>query len=176
MKPKLQILILSLFLLHLTGFTCTNDRVNEEGKSNVNEQGTEHGNEEKPGISKIEGVYIGETDEKGILIEDNRTWNKDPEFKNDSEGYFNYIEYVRNAAKKYSNENQPIEVVIDGYKPEFDRITDLKEGDKVYIATKNEVLEGSITRYFINMDDEIGSGNMFYAIADIPNALLLQNR
>jgi hypothetical protein len=65
-------------------------------------------------------------------------------------------------------------VLIDGFKPEFDRITDLKEGDKIYIATKDNILEGSIARYFINMDDEIGSGNMFYAIADIPNALLLQ--
>jgi hypothetical protein len=175
MKPKLPILILSLFLLHLTGFTCTNDKVRDESKSNANEQTNEQTKDEKPGISKTEGIYIGETDEKGVLIEDNRTWNKDGEFKSDdSEGYIKYIEYVRSTTRKYSTEENPIEVIIDGYKPEFDRITDLKEGDKVYIATKDNVLEGSIARYYINMDDEIGSGNMFYAIADIPNALLMQ--
>lgn len=171
MKTKIQIAIFTFLLLTFSGFTCSGNKIQEENtaKGNIQNQ------DENPGGNKLEGIYIGETDEKGILVEDNRTWNKDGEFKTeDAEGYFKYIQYVRDAAKKYSNESEPVEVTIEGYKEEFGRITDLKIGDKVYIATMNDVLEGSIARYLINMDDEIGSGNLFYAVADIPNALLLK--
>lgn len=108
------------------------------------------------------------------MIEDNRTHQKEKEFDfQDVNGYVNYINFVRDIAKKLKGDD--IEVVIDEYQPEFSRLTDLKLDDKLYIATDNEVLEGYIARYYINTDDEIGSGNMFYSVANVPNALLLKS-
>ena len=165
---KVKLLVLSILFLNFTAFTCTNNKITENSTSNVKD-------EKKEQQSSISGVYIGRTDAKGILVEDNRTWNKDKEFKTDDpEGYYKYVEYINSIAKKYSQGNDSLEVLIEGYKSEFDRITDLKMDDKVYIATNNDVLEGTISSYFINLDDEIGSGNLFYGVAVVPNAMVMK--
>lgn len=159
-----------LILLCFTGFTC------EGGKTPGNENAGDTMNSTGKNSTSIDRnkYFIGKTDEVGILIEDNRTHQEDPEFKfEDQDGFTNYIKYVKDLAAKHKGESE-IEVTFDNYMPEFDRLTSLKPGDKVYIAAKDQVLEGSVSRYYINIDDEIGSGNMFYAIADLPNALLLQ--
>ena len=150
----------------VTGFSCS---------GNVNKDNPESSDKTEKVSTDInkDNIYIGRTDEVGILIEDNRTHQKDKEFDfEDVNGYTNYFNFIREIAKKYNGDE--IEVTINEYKPEFSRLTDLKLNDKLYIATENEVLEGEIARYYINTDDEIGSGNMFYSVADVPNALLLK--
>jgi hypothetical protein len=164
-------LYFSLFiLLCFSGFTC------EGSKTPETENAGDTMNSTVKNSTSIDRnkYFIGKTDEVGILIEDNRTHQQDPEFKfEDQDGFINYIKYVKDLAAKHKDESA-IEVTFDNYMPEFNRITSLKQGDNLYIATKDQVLEGSVSRYYINIDDEIGSGNMFYAIADLPNALLLQ--
>lgn len=166
----MRIYIAFFILLSFTGFTC------EDTKTPGDVSSGDTMNSRNKTITSLSenNIFIGKTDEVGILIEDNRTHQKDAEFKfEDQDGFSNYIKYVKDLAAKYKGESE-IEVTFDNYMPEFDRITSLKPGDKLYIATKDQVLEGSVSRYFVNVDDEIGSGNMFYAIADLPNALLLQ--
>ncbi len=165
----MRLLPITLIFLSFTiaGFTCS-------GNVNKDEPQSESKTEETGSEINKDNIYIGRTDEVGILIEDNRTSQKDKEFDfQDVNGYVNYIEFVRGIAKNLKGDD--IEVVIDEYQPEFSRLTDLKLNDKLYIATENEILEGYIARYYINVDDEIGSGNMFYSVADVPNALLLKS-
>ena len=158
--------LILILTLNITGFSCS---------GNVNKDDPESSDKTEKVSANIdkEKIYIGRTDEVGILIEDNRTHQKDKEFDfEDINGYVNYFNFVNGIAKTYKGDD--IEVTIEDYKPEFKRLTDLKLNDKLYIATDNEVLEGYIARYYINTDDEIGSGNAFYSVADVPNALLLK--
>jgi hypothetical protein len=122
-------------------------------------------------IRAQEKVYFAKPiDSRGFIIEDHISsknnidfWGK-PEYGMD---YDKYTSYVRDIVKKYSSYNDSVrEYYIEGWKDEFSHFTDIKPGARFYISSGDNVWEAEVNGYYINLDDEIYGGVMFYPIVD----------
>lgn len=121
-------------------------------------------------LSAQEKVYFAEkAGSMGFMIEDHITFNKNIDTWGITEygmDFDKYYAYVRNIVKKYSTYNDTVkEYYIEGWKDEFSRFTDIKPGTKFYVSSSDNVMEAEVTGYYINLDDEIYGGVMFYPMA-----------
>lgn len=122
-------------------------------------------------LSAQEKVYFaGKAGTMGFMIEDHITFNKNIDNWGKTEygmDFDKYNTYVRNIVNKYSSYNDTVkEYFIEGWKDEFSHFTDIKPGTKFYISSGDNVTEAEVTGYYINLDDEIYGGVMFYAMAE----------
>ncbi len=80
--------------------------------------------------------------------------------------YDNYISYIKGIVKKYASYSDTVkEYYIEGWKNEFSKLTDIKPGTDMYFGAPGRVDQRTITGYYINIDDEIFGGVMFYPMA-----------
>jgi len=81
--------------------------------------------------------------------------------------YENYVNYIKNIVKKYSAYNDTIrEYFIADWKDEFSKLTNIKPNDGYFISSPDRIYEVNIEGYYINLDDEIGGGILFYPAAE----------
>lgn len=88
--------------------------------------------------------------------------------------YENYINYIKDIVKKYSSYNDTVrEYYIEDWKDEFSKLTNIKPNDRLFISAPDRIYEANIEGYYINIDDEIGGGILFYPAAEyLPRGLV----
>ena len=121
-------------------------------------------------LSAQEKVYFaGKAGSMGFMIEDHITFNKNIDTWGVTEygmDFDKYKTYVTDIVKKYASYNDTVkEYYIEGWHDEFSHFTDIKPGSKFYISSSDNVMEAEVTGYYINLDDEIYGGVMFYPMA-----------
>lgn len=152
-------------------------------------------------FSLTSGYYLAMWNTKKIIVEDwNRfednkgTWElrriidenrnnlktdqgtKDTIPEDNIPSYENYVDSLKSLLKKYSDySEQKAGYYISEYHPEFAKYTYLRPGDKLYLSTTRGVLEGTIDGYYINLDDFIGGGTVFYATLKVPGKSLFED-
>jgi len=123
-------------------------------------------------------VYIGMTRELGVYVEDHVTPKKFTDFFGwdtvSGTGYDKYIDYCREMVKKYDNTMKKTnEYTFDEYEEGFDKLTNLKIGDKLYVSLTNGVFPGDVDKYVFDFEDEIGAGNIFYPVLNLPTTQVI---
>ncbi len=119
-----------------------------------------------------EPVCFGRWDGKKIIVDDYSKYSANEKLM-DSTGmgyelYGNDLKAVIGKYQKY--DEQKYEYFFDDYKPEFEKYTSFKIGDKIYISASSGVYETEVKGYYINLDDMIGAGTIFYAVLNPPPA------
>lgn len=120
-----------------------------------------------------EAVYFAQSiGDKGIILEDHITTHNNADSWGKSQygmNYEGYTNYIKDIVKKYSAYNDTVrEYFLTDYKPEFEKLTNIKIGDRFYISSEKDVYLSEVTGYYIRMDDEIGGGNIFYELLTNP--------
>jgi hypothetical protein len=127
---------------------------------------------------KHDTVYIGMTGEFGVYVEDHVT----PKLYTDffgwdtltGTGYGKYLDYCREVVQKYTKTTEKKNVyVFEEYKKEFDKLTNLKIGDKLSVSLPSGVYSGDVYKYVFDFEDEIGAGNIFYPVLNLPTAQVM---
>lgn len=118
-------------------------------------------------------VCFGRWDGKKIIADDYSKYSANEKFM-DSTGmgyelYGNDLKAIIGKYLKY--DEQKYEYYFDDYKPEFEKYTSFKIGDKVFVSASSGVYETEVKGYYINLDDMIGAGTIFYAILYPPPAV-----
>ncbi len=132
-------------------------------------------------FSMTSGYYLAMWNTEKIIVEDwnkfnnpQSTWDTIPD--NYMPTYEKYGDSLKSLLRKYSDYNdQKAGYYISEFHPEFAAYTDLRPGDKLYLSTTGDVLEGIIDGYYINLDDLIGGGAVFYATLKVSKKNLLEN-
>lgn len=129
-------------------------------------------------FSKVESVktsdtvFFGEWNGKQIIIEDNykfaeneKSASNDPK----ANSYDMYGEKLKDILKKLGlYDEDKYEYYVTEQHPEFSAYSNLKIGDKIFISSAVGVNPAEVNGYYINFDDMIGAGAIFYATADKP--------
>jgi hypothetical protein len=123
-------------------------------------------------------VYIGMTRELGIYVEDHVTPKKFTDFFGwdtvYGTGYEKYIDYCREMVKKYDKTMKKTnEYTFREYEKGFDKLTNLKIGSKLYVSLTNGVFPGDVDKYVFDFEDEIGAGNIFYPVLNMPTTQVI---
>jgi len=150
-----------LFLIYffLSSSACT--KINKESIGSTSDTG-------------LNTVYIGMTGDLGIYVEDHVTPKLFTDFFGwdtvTGEGYEKYVNYCREVAQKYSKTMAKTnKYVFDNYEKEFEKLTNLKIGDKLFVSFSGGVFPGEVYKYAFDFEDEIGAGNIFYPVLNIPS-------
>jgi len=118
-------------------------------------------------------VYIGMTNTSNtVLLEDNSFSYNESLWQKDEYGYTyqNYIEFIINFTEKNPGETDTNgNLTYWKYYPEFEKLTDIRIGDKYYVSTFTGVYEATVTGYVIHPDDSYINSNMFYVLLDVKN-------
>ncbi|MFC2093696.1 hypothetical protein ACFLSV_07335 [Bacteroidota bacterium] len=123
-------------------------------------------------------VYIGMTRELGVYVQDHVTPKKFTDFFGwdtvSGTGYEKYIDYCREMVKKYDKTMKKTnEYTFREYEEGFDKLTNLRIGDKLYVSLTNGVFPGDVDKYVFDFEDEIGGGNIFYPVLNMPTAQVI---
>ncbi len=124
-------------------------------------------------------VFFGEWNGKKIIIEDYYKYQENERNMTSKEGsdYFAYGEKLKELVKKYAKYNDTAyEYYFTEFKPEFAQYTNLKPGQMIFTSSTGGVQSAKINGYYINLDDMIGSGAIFYATADAPEGTAFGER
>lgn len=118
-------------------------------------------------------VYIGMTGDLGIYVEDHVTPKMYTDFFGwdtaTFEGYEKYVNYCKEIVQKYPKSKEKTDIyVFTDYKNEFEKLTNLKIGDKLFVSYSGGVFPGEVYKYVFEFEDEIGAGNIFYPVLNIP--------
>lgn len=163
--------LLILFLSILFISPCNKEKADSDNPEK--EASSRQGDVKTLDASKITGtVFLGKVIEGRLVIEDNKTYTENifSWAKDTLESYDAYYDYLKSAAKKYADYKDDKPGYYFGkYPDEFGKLTKFKPGDKVYISAKSGVFPGEIKGYYMNFDDIIGSGVVFYAVAESPD-------
>lgn len=102
---------------------------------------------------------------KKLILEDFYKYSE-----NEKTDYFEYGDKMKQLVKKYDkySEQKP-DYYFAEFKEDFAPYTSLKPGRKIYISTAGGVFPVEVNGYYINLDDMIGGGAIFYAAADVPS-------
>ena len=120
--------------------------------------------------SQSETIYFGALlEDKSIILEDQYTFQKNQDSWGKSEygmNYENYYKYIDNIVKSYvSNYNEIIyEYTLKFHVQEMDKLTNIKIGDKFYVASESGVYNSEVIGYRVDLEDMIGSGIVFYSL------------
>lgn len=120
-----------------------------------------------------EAVYFAQSmGSRGIILEDHITSHNNAGSWGKSEygmNYEAYTNYIKDIVKKYGTYSDTVrEYFFTDYKPGFEKLTDIKPGDRFYISSEKDVYLSEVTGYYVRMDDEIGGGNILYALLTNP--------
>ena len=123
-------------------------------------------------------VYIGMTRELGVYVEDYVTPKKFTDFFGwdtvSGTGYEKYIDYCREMVRKYDKTMKKTnEYTFREYEDGFNKLTNLKIGDKLYVSLTNGVFSGDVDKYVFDFEDEIGAGNIFYPVLNMPTTQVI---
>jgi hypothetical protein len=117
-------------------------------------------------------VFLGEWNGKQIIIEDNYKFaENEKNASNDpkANSYDMYGEKLKDILRKLGvYKESKYEYYIEEQVPEFSGYTNLKIGDRIFISSAGGVHSAEINGFYINLDDMIGAGAIFYATADKP--------
>ena len=175
---KYLLFFLSFFLISVTLVSCTKKSGDTPGADDKKTAGDTHVNNSKklndtPGDER---VFFGRYDGKKIIIDDYYKYSANERFIDSTGGgydlYGGDLKEVINKYQKY--DEQKAEYFFDDYKPEFEKYTSFKSGDKVFISGVSGVFPAEISGYYINMDDMIGAGTVFYAVLNPPKEMKLE--
>ncbi len=114
-------------------------------------------------------VFLGRFSGGRLLIEDSKTYEKNAfTWAEDTlQNYDKYYDYLKSIAQKHASYKDDIPGYYFGDElSEFKKLTTLNKGDKLYISAKSGVYPAEIKGYYMNFDDIIGSGIVFYAVAE----------
>lgn len=169
------IVLIVLFLGTLSACTKKKDEINPQGDKKSEETS---GDKTKENEKRTSGdtVFFGRWDGKKIVIDDYYKFSANQQL-NDSTGagYDIYGNKLKDIIKKYASysENTP-DYYFSEYKPEFAEYSSFKIGDKVYLSASSGVYPAQISGYYVNMDDMIGAGTIFYAVVVPPKEMKLE--
>jgi len=161
----LFILIFSSLLIN----PCSKEEQKSQTTTNESSKSQEQKQQETSGMKDGGKVFLGRYLNGKLIIEDNAayiknelTWAKDT-----FENYDRYCGYLKTYAKKYADykEDKP-EYVFDSFKEEFKKLTTIRIGDKFNVSSNGEVFQSAVTKYYMNFDDMVGSGVVFYSVAE----------
>ncbi len=162
-----------LFIVILSGSLASCTKKSDEQNANKDKasQDVKPG-DKSPSKNERSGsdtVFFGRWDGKRIIVDDYYKYSANEKLMSDTTGmgYDMYGTKLKELIGKYAkyDENKP-EYFFDEYKPEFSDYTSFKKGDKVFVASSTGVYPGEVTGYYINLDDMIGSGTVFYAMVN----------
>lgn len=180
----LKISVLLLFIMFFTA-SCTKKSgetlKTDSTSGDKNSQTEKNPTGEKSGTQTAanDTVFFAEWNGKKLIIEDNYSYADNEKKFTDKEGndYYAYGEKLKNIVKKYSKyDEQNPEYYFGEFKPEFSGFTSLKPGRKIFVSTPKGIFQTEINGYYINLDDMIGGGVIFYATADLPKDFTLGER
>ena len=173
MSKKITILVMCLIFITSVSCTRKSEEIGDSSKTSEGKSQNEKSAGEKQLTAVSDTVFFGMWKGKYVIIEEGykfkqfeEEYNKDP----DGMAYDRYGDKLTGLLKKYANYSEKkTEYYIGEFKPEFADYTNLRPGTKMYISSRNRVYETAISGYFINLDDLIGSGAVFYAAANLPH-------
>ncbi len=122
-------------------------------------------------------VFFGRWDGKRLILEDYYKYaENEKKMEQNPESYDLYGDKLMELVKKYStyDEKNP-EYSFKEFKPEFAQYTSLKIGDKVYVSGRSGVYAAEVSGYYLNFDDMIGAGAVFYAELRLPQEASIQD-
>jgi hypothetical protein len=131
-----------------------------------------------PAASSQEKVYFAKpVNSNGFIIEDHLSFRNNIDYWSKTEygmDYDKYDLYINDILKKYASYNDTVkEYYIEGWHEEFSHFTDIKPGARFYISSNDNVWEGEVTGYYINLDDEIYGGVIFYPFIEYTSRVKL---
>jgi hypothetical protein len=159
----------AVFLICFTLVTCVScgKKENTSGTGDTNNTFTKV----EP-VKTSDTVFFGEWNGKQIIIEDNYKFaENEKNASNDpkANSYDMYGEKLKDILKKLGvYKESKYEYYIEEQVPEFLGYSNLKIGDKIFISSAGGVYPAEVNGYYINFDDIIGSGAIFYATAEKP--------
>jgi hypothetical protein len=131
--------------------------------------------------AEARGYYFARWNKSRIIVEDYQKINEnlntgDSIPENYMANYEKYGESLKELLKKHADySEQKTEYYIEGFQPEFAVYTDLRPGDKLYLSTRDDLLEGKIDGYYIDLNDQIGGGAVFYATLKVQKQNMLED-
>jgi len=158
-----------LFISSLFVNPCSNEETNKDQTASKYEETN------KTTGSNDGKIFLGRYMKGKLIIEDNATYTKNEYSwaKDSMDNYERYCGYLKTYAKKYANyKENKTEYFFDSFKDEFKKLTTIRIGDKLNISAPGAVFQSAITKYYLNFDDMVGSGVVFYAVAEPVNASL----
>ena len=167
------LLIICLFLFSGVSISCskTNEKKDQDkNKISENVESFEKSQNKKERYSG-DTAYFGRWDGKRIIIDDYYKFNANEQLSGDTLGmaYDLYGDKLKEMIGKYTKyDEKQSEYYFDEFKPEFASYTGFRKGDKVYISSSAGVYPAEVSGYYINMDDMIGAGTVFYAMVIPP--------
>ncbi len=165
---KYLLYIVCLIFLSGSVISCTK-KSDDSGKNDKSMQTNEQGDvsqNKSVGRQVSDTVFFGRWDGKRVIVDDYYKFNSNESLSDSTgEGYDKYGTRLRDIINKYQKyDEKQQEYFFDDYKPEFADYTSFKKSDKVYISASSGVYAAEVTGYYINMDDMIGAGTIFYAM------------
>lgn len=175
---KRYISYLMLFVILTAPFTACTKKNNgpEQTSDKTSKENSENGKSLKKEHSESDTVFFGRWDGKKIVIDDYYKFSANEQV-NDSTGagYDLYGNKLKDIIKKYAtyNENFP-DYYFSENKPEFAEYTSFTIGEKVFISGASGVYPAQVSGYYVNLDDMIGAGTVFYAVVIPPKEMKLE--
>jgi hypothetical protein len=123
------------------------------------------------GSTPSDTSFFGRWDGKRIIVDDYYKYSANEKLMSDTTGmgYDMYGNKLKELIGKYTKyDEKQTEYFFDDYKPEFDAYTSFKKGNKIYISSSSGVYSADITGFYINLDDMIGAGTVFYTMVTPP--------
>mgnify|MGYP001214778941 CR=1 FL=1 len=151
----------------LTGSAVSCTKKNDDtGKNDKTQQTGEVSQNKSAGRQVSDTVFFGRWDGKRVIVDDYYKYNSNESLRDSTgEGYDKYGSRLKDIIGKYQKyDEKQVEYFFDDFKPEFADYTSFKKSDKVYISASSGVYTAEVTGYYINMDDMIGAGTIFYAM------------
>lgn len=174
---KYFLFFLSFLLLSVSLTACTKKAGDTSGANDKKTAGDTPVNNSKKinDVSSDERVFFGRYDGKKIIIDDYYKFSANEKLSDSTGyGYELYGSKLKEVIAKYAtyNENFP-DYYFSEYKPEFAEYTSFKIGDKIYLSGTSGVYPAEVSGYYVNMDDMVGAGTIFYAVVMPPKEMKL---
>lgn len=181
MRKIFVYLAVTLFCINV--FSCSkNSGQKESGERTITDSSSQKQGEmssKNGGVERqvSDTVFFGRWDGKRLILEDYYKYSEnEKKMEQNPENYDLYGDKLKELVKKYStyNEQNP-EYSFKEFKPEFAQYTNLRIGDRVYVSAKSGVYAAEVSGYYMNFDDLIGAGAVFYAELRLPHDASLEN-
>ncbi len=116
-------------------------------------------------------AYFGMCKGKYIIIDDYYKYsaNENLSYDTTGSGYDTYSGDFKSLLQKLGvYDEKKVEYSFDEFKPEFAAYTNFRKGDNIYVSSKSGVYPAEVSGFYINLDDMIGAGTVFYSTVNAP--------
>jgi hypothetical protein len=173
MKKLSIVVFMFIFITSLSSCSKKQGEVSSDKKASTDTEAVNKDNKSVQGDTKRakdDLVFFGRWDGKKIIVDDYYKYSSNEKLVDSTgAGYDLYGSGLKEVIGKYQKyDEKTAEYYFDEYKPEFESYTSFKKGDKVYISSRGGVYPAEISGYYINLDDMIGAGTIFYATVNPP--------